>query len=173
MPVLADLPQIGADGGLHQIDEAAQDAVFVERGDGFELLLDLGKDRRLACRALGVGGDEARVEAGPEQSDKAGGDRGVLAQSLPHIVLAERCADLAQIARERPDGRDFAPAQGCPQNQGVVAVGFGAIPTTAMIEASRRWLNSVLITIGWPSLASIVISCSHTGAGAGLSLGTI
>ena len=34
VPVLADLPQIGADGGLHQIDEKAQDAVFVERGDG-------------------------------------------------------------------------------------------------------------------------------------------
>jgi hypothetical protein len=66
MPVLADLPQIGADGGLHQIDEKAQDAVFVERGDGFELLLDLGEKGCLACRALGIGGDEVRVEASQE-----------------------------------------------------------------------------------------------------------
>ena len=44
-------------------------------------------------------------------------------------------------------------------------------PTTAMIEASRRWLNSGLIAIGLPSFASTVISCSH--AGAGLVLGTI
>ena len=51
---------------LHQIGKTAQDAVFVERGDRFELLLDLGEDGRLACRALGVGGDEARVEAGLE-----------------------------------------------------------------------------------------------------------
>src|SRR4029077_12872261 len=89
MPVLADLPQIGADGGLHQIREKAQDAVFVERGDGFELLLDLGEDGRLARRALGAGGDEARVKTRLEQSDNAGSGRGVLAQSLPHIVLAE------------------------------------------------------------------------------------
>src|SRR5258705_255245 len=46
-------------------------------------------------------------------------------------------------------------------------------PPTAMIEASRRWLNSVLISIGLPSLASTVISCSHTGAGAGVALGVI
>ena len=52
MSVLADLPQIGADGGLHQVGEAAQDAVFIERGDGFELLLDLGKQGRLARRTL-------------------------------------------------------------------------------------------------------------------------
>ena len=127
MPVLADLPQIGADGGLHQIGEKAQDAVFVERGDGFELLLNLGENGRLACRALGAGRDEVRVEAGLEQRDNAGGDRGVVAQSLPHIVLAEWRADLAQVAGEGPDGRNFAPAQGCPQNEGVVPVGFGAI----------------------------------------------
>jgi hypothetical protein len=42
-------------------------------------------------------------------------------------------------------------------------------PTTAMIEASRRWLNSALITIGLPSLVSIVMSCSHAGAGAGMA----
>ncbi len=127
MPVLADLPQIGADGGLHQIGEKPQDAVFVERGDGFELLLNLGEDRRLLCRALGGGGDEVRVEAGPEQSDNAGGDCRVLAQSLPHIALAERRADLAQVARERPDGRNLAPAQSRTQDEGVVSVGFGAI----------------------------------------------
>ena len=43
--------------------------------------------------------------------------------------------------------------------------------TTAMIEASRRWLNSGLISIGWLSLVSIVMSCSQTGAG--LAPGTI
>src|SRR4029077_12051276 len=88
MSVLADLPQIGADGCLHQIGETAQDAIFVERGDGFELLLDLGEKGRLACRTFGVGGGEVRVEADPEQSDDVGGDRRVLAQGLPHIVLA-------------------------------------------------------------------------------------
>src|SRR5258708_38638328 len=63
-PVLADLPQIGADGGLHEIGEKPQDAVFVERGDGFELLLDLAEDGPLAWRALRAAGDEARGEAG-------------------------------------------------------------------------------------------------------------
>ena len=42
-----------------------------------------------------------------------------------------------------------------------------------MIEASRRWLNSGLISIGLPSLVSIVMSCSQTGAGAGVARGTI
>src|SRR5712671_791186 len=70
---------------------------------------------------------KVRVEAGLEQSDNADGDRGVLAQSLPHIILAERRANLAQVAGEGSDGRNFAPAQGCPQNERVVPVGFGAI----------------------------------------------
>src|SRR5258708_38607681 len=98
MPGVGDLAEVGADGGLHEIGEKAQDAVFVERGDRFELLLDLGEDGRLACGALGIGGYEARVEAGLEKSDNADGDRGVLAQSLPHIVLAERAAALAPVA---------------------------------------------------------------------------
>lgn len=54
MSILADLPQIGANGCLHQIGETAQDAVFIERGDGFELLLDIGKEGRLACRTLAI-----------------------------------------------------------------------------------------------------------------------
>ena len=127
MPVLTDLPQIGARGGPHQVGEPAQDAVFIEGGDGFELLLDLGEEGRLACRALGISGGEARVEASLEQSDDAGGDRGVLAQSLPHVVLAERRADLAQVAGEGADGRNFAPAQGRAQDERVVPVGFGTI----------------------------------------------
>jgi hypothetical protein len=48
------LPQVGADGCLHQIGEAAQDAVLIEGSDGFELFLDLGKESRLACRTLGI-----------------------------------------------------------------------------------------------------------------------
>src|SRR6185436_18446219 len=75
MSVLADLPQIGADGGLHQIGETARDAVFIERGNGFELLLDLGEKGRLARRTLGVGGGEAWIEASLEQSDDIGCDR--------------------------------------------------------------------------------------------------
>src|SRR5262249_1491798 len=107
--------------------EAAQNAVFVQRGDGFELLLDLGEQGRFACRALSVGDDEARVETSLEQSDNGGSDRGVLAQGLPHVVLVERRAGLAQVAGEGSDGRNFAPAQSRPQDEGVVSVRFGAI----------------------------------------------
>ena len=45
--VLGNLPQIGADGYLHQIAEATQDTVFIQRSDGFELLLDFGEEGRL------------------------------------------------------------------------------------------------------------------------------
>src|ERR1700746_2351807 len=64
--VPADLPQIGADGGLHQIGETAQDAVFIERGDGTELLLDLGQQGRLTRRTLRIREAEPRIEAGLE-----------------------------------------------------------------------------------------------------------
>ena len=70
MSVLTDLPQIGSDGGLHQIGEKAQDAVLVERGDRFELLFDFSEDARLACGALGIGGGEARVEASLKQGER-------------------------------------------------------------------------------------------------------
>src|SRR5260370_20908173 len=117
MPVLADLPQIGADGGLHQIGEKAQDAVFVERGDRFELLLDFGENGRLACGTLGIGGGEAWVEAGLEQSDDAGGDLAVVAQSLPHFFLAERGGGLGRLSGERADGRNLSPNPRVPMTE--------------------------------------------------------
>ena len=69
---------------------------------------------------------EARVEAGLEQGDDAADDVEVVDQRRPHIVLAERRARLAQVARQGPHHRHLAPAHPAAQDQGVVAVRFGA-----------------------------------------------
>ncbi len=125
-PSRSRLIEIGADRRRDRIDEAAQDAVFVEAVDRLQGGLDRRRDGRLARRALVRRNAELRIEAGVEQRDDLGGDAGMLAQRRPHVVLRVRHADLAQEARERADQRDVAPDQAGREHERVVAVVLGA-----------------------------------------------
>ena len=122
-PIRSRLEEIGPDRGLHEVDEAPQDAVVVEAGDVRQSRLDLGTDRGL--RRLAVVGDR-RVEAGMKQGDDAGGERPVPAQGRGEVVLAVADAQLAQVAAERPQQRGVPPLHGGLQDETVVAVGFGS-----------------------------------------------
>ncbi len=121
-PIRPGLEEIGPDRGLDQVDEAPQDAVVVEAGDGGERRLDLTADRSLS--RLAVAG-QGRVETGAEQGDDTGGERPVPAQGRGEVVLAVADAKLAQVAAERPEQRGVAPLHRGLQDEAVVAVGFG------------------------------------------------
>ena len=96
--VAVALVEIGADRRRDRVEEAAQDAVFVETVDRLQGGLDLRHDGRLARRAFVRRNGELRIEPGVEQRDDLGGDAGMLAQRRPHVILRERNADLAQEA---------------------------------------------------------------------------
>ena len=78
LAVGVDLEKLRANRRLHEVGEAAQDAVLVEARDRLEAILDLGaqsRPRPPRGRRLG-----ARVEAGVEQGDDPGRDRSVPGQ---------------------------------------------------------------------------------------------
>ena len=96
-PLLGE-PVVGAQRAAHGIEKAPQDAVFVERGDGFqrdgEPGLD-GLDARLAIRRCRR--TQRWIEARHEELNRTARDRRVSDQRPLHIVLAERNAGLAQV----------------------------------------------------------------------------
>jgi hypothetical protein len=83
---------------LDRVDEAAQDAVFVEALNLSQRGFDRAGDLGLARLALVGGNIETRIEARVEQTHEIGGDRGVLDQRRPHIALGIGHVDLAQKA---------------------------------------------------------------------------
>ncbi len=147
LPFLVGLEEIGADRRLHRIDEVTQDAVLVEALHILQFLLDAGDDLFLLGVAL-RGCRRARIEARVEQFDNVGDDDVVLHQRRPHVVLRIGHADLPQIARQRADKRDVAPAETAGKRQRVEAVILGGAahhhqecgfqPRLALVELDRR-----------------------------------
>ncbi len=116
---------VGAQGGVDQGEEAPQDPVVVEPGDGVAVVqaapAQLGHH-------FGAGG-AARVEEGGEQLEHGGGDRRVLHQHLVDVAGRERGADLAAVPPVGPEHGDVVPGQLRPQDQAVQGVGLGpAVP---------------------------------------------
>ena len=152
LAVVIKLIEVGADRGLHRVDEAAQDAILVEAVDCLQRGLDRGGDGGLARRAFVCEHAEMRVEADVEQSHDLRRDAGVLAQRRPHVVLRKRHADLAQKARQRADQRDIAPDQPGRQHQRVIAVILGASAHDGE-EAALDLFPSASRSNGWPRCA--------------------
>ena len=69
---------------------------------------------------------EARIEARAKQAHDIGGDRRLLHQRGPHIILGIGHADLPQKARDGADQRHIAPPHAGRQHERVVAVVLGA-----------------------------------------------
>ena len=122
LSVRADLEEVCAQGGIDQVDEAAQDAVVVEAGDGVEGLLDLGMF--LGHALLALAGWHARVELGREIGEEARRDVGMAGQRVGDIALGIGCAGLAQIAAEGPQQGGLTPAEAGDQHELVEPVGF-------------------------------------------------
>ena len=124
--VAVELIEIGADRGLHRVDEAAQDAILVEAVDRLQRGFDRAGDESLTRRAFALRHAEMRVEAGVKRSHDLRRDAGVLAQRRPHVILRVGDADLPQKARQRANQRHVAPHQAGREHERVVAVVLGA-----------------------------------------------
>ena len=134
LAVRADLEEVRAERSIDQIDEAAQDAVVVEAGDGIERLLDLGVLLRHAL--LAFAGRHARVELRGEIGDEARRDIGVAGQRVGDIALGIGRAGLAQIAAEGAQQGGLAPGEAGGEHELVEAVGFGE---AAELRHQRRF----------------------------------
>ena len=121
-PIGVDLIEIGAKGGLHRVDEAAQDAILIEAFDLPQRGFDGCDDLSLACLALVRRLIGARIEARLEQTYDIGGDGRMLDQRRPHVVLGVGHADLPQEARNGADQGHVTPHHPCRQHERVVAV---------------------------------------------------
>ena len=102
-PVGIDLIEIGADGGLHRIDEVPQDAILVEACDVLAVRLR-SRPRSAVSRALRSSrrSVHARIETRVEQAHDLGGNRRMLHQRRPHVVLGDRArGSAAGTARAR------------------------------------------------------------------------
>ena len=103
--------------------EAPQDAVFVQRGDGFEGGRHFRFDRRDLRRArLGGSLAQRRIEARPEQVDQQARHLRIGGQRAFHVFLTERNAGLPQIFRVGTHDGDLAPGEAGAQHQTVQPV---------------------------------------------------
>ena len=124
LAVRSRLEEVGADGRVDHVEEAADDAILVEALDAFECGLDLG-DLPLGLVLV----HRVRVEAAPEELQERPRQPGVAVERGPHVVLGKRRAGLAEIAGDGADQRDVAPRQAGVQGKRVVAVALGlAVP---------------------------------------------
>ena len=118
------LEEVGTDGRVDDVEEAADDAVLVEALDAFERRLDLGD---LPLRLVLV--HRVGVETAPEQLYERSRQPGMAAERRPHVVLGEGRPGLAEIAGDGADQRHVAPRQAGIHGQRIVAVALGlAVP---------------------------------------------
>ena len=124
-PIRGGLPEIGPQGAADGIEEAPQDTVLVERGDGLQRRRDSGRNL-LAPRLAGIGSGFAqyRVEAGTEEVDEAAGDRGIGRERPLHVILAEGHAGLPQVLGIGAQHGDLAPIEAGAQHQAIEPVVF-------------------------------------------------
>ena len=113
------LEKIGAQGGFDQVDEPAQDAVFIEAVHRIQAAVERLQDTGGVC--LGPIGPR-RVEHGLEQGDDLAGQGRVVGQGLLHVGLGKRDTRLAQIFAIGPEDDHLAPGEPGAQHQAVEPV---------------------------------------------------
>ena len=119
------LEEVGAQGGLDQVQVAPQDAVLVEHRN----VVQRGEDglfEPLLFVFQILGGQLARqVETGAEQAHQLLGDIGMVHQGRRDIAQVEAQADLLEVARVGAQQRHVAPGHRGGQHQAVEAVVLG------------------------------------------------
>ena len=117
--ILAGLEVVGPQGGLDDGQKLAQDAVFVEVGDGVEGGVYFF-DKRFAA---GAATDFLRgIEARLEQRNQLCGERRVMRQRLLHVGLAEGEGGLLHVLGVGAQHGNLAPAEAGEQGQPVEVV---------------------------------------------------
>ncbi|MDT4823321.1 hypothetical protein FQZ97_565440 [compost metagenome] len=125
LPGGVGLVEVGAQGGLDQVQVAPQDAVFVEHRDIVQLAED-GVLELLLLVFQVIGRQLARqVEAGLEQAHQLLGDVGVVEQGAGDVGQVEAQADLLQVARIGTQQGHIAPGHRGGQHQAVEGVVLG------------------------------------------------
>ncbi len=119
LAVLAQLEVVGAQGGLDDREERAQDAVLVQRDDLVERAVQLLQQTvdQLVPGALPLGGHPGLEEVHQQP-------RGVHvgAERVLHVRLGERGAGLPQVLRVRAQHHGLPPVETGPQHQVVEVV---------------------------------------------------
>ncbi|CRM91320.1 hypothetical protein [Pseudomonas sp. 22 E 5] len=134
------LIEVGAQGGLDQVQVAPQDAVLVEHLN----VVQGAEDRLLQALLLVfqvIGGELARqVETGLEQPGQLAGDVGVVVQGAGDVTEVEAQADLLEVTRIGTQQRDVAPWQAGGEYQAVERIVLGI----AMHDMHERVLQGVV-----------------------------
>ncbi len=134
------LVEVGAQGGLDQVQVAAQDAVFVE----YLHLVQRGQNGLFQALLLVVQvvlGQLARqVEAGLEQPGQLTGDVGVVVQGAGDVAKVEAQADLLEVTGVGTQQCHVAPRQAGGQHQAVEGIVLGI----AAHDMDERVLQGVI-----------------------------
>ena len=116
------LKEIGAEGRVHDVEETAQNTVFVGADHGIQAASQASLDAFHRClSALGLGG----IEQGHEKIDDQLRQGPVVGKGLFHIGLGKGDAGLAQVLGVRPEDHHLAPGHAGERHQRVEAVAFG------------------------------------------------
>src|SRR5690606_29930645 len=108
------LEEIGPERVKNEIEEAAQDAVFIEAGHRIEQRpYPLNDDGRRFVAIL----PGCRIEADVEKLDDTANDFGVAAENIHHIGLAVGNAGLAQEPRIGAQDGDILPVETGAEDQ--------------------------------------------------------
>ena len=117
--------EVGALEGFHQRQKPAQGAVCIQRGDGFDLLFDLGDNWRGRCRAGGEVAFGCWVELDCEQLQQVVGDVRMFGEGADLNQFGGIKARLAAIAAEGTEQGRGAPVNAKRHHQAVEAVILG------------------------------------------------
>lgn len=116
------LEEVGAQGGLDDGEEGAQDPVLVERGDLVERPVELFEE---TVDQLGAGALAAGRHPGLEEGDQQTRGVDVVTEGVLHVVLAEGRTGLPHVLRVRAQHHRLPPVQTGAEHQGVEAVVLG------------------------------------------------
>ena len=162
--VLGALEVVGAQRGFHQVDEPAQDAVFIRADHRIQAAVERLQDRGGA--RLGPIGPR-RVEHGLEQGDDLAGQGRVVGQGLLHVGLGKRDTRLAQIFAIGPEDDHLAPGEPGAQHQAVEPVALHLAAPDAVEGVVKVPADGAQVHRGAVAgLHPEIVNHHRTGAGA-------
>ena len=122
------LIEVGAHGGIDQVEDLAQDAVLIQARHAGERALDAQPHRRRGRLPLLRAHLACGIEAHMKQLEEIAGDAGVAGQRVREVAHPERRGELAQVGGIGPERGRLAPVGAGRDDQAVepVVVGVAA-----------------------------------------------
>ena len=157
------LPTIGAQGRLHQIEETAQDAVFIQAAHRLEVTQDLRQDHLLAVDAVLA----RRIKKRLEELDQPARHLAVAGQRLLHVGLAESGTGLAQVFAVGAQHHHLTPGQVGLEHQLVEAVAFDFAAVNPLEGVFETGMIGVFVEPGPILDQGFEVAHPHLFAGSG------